>query len=211
MRSIRRSTTLLVVAGLAVFIVGCGDDEKTTDLHSKDQLLGALLTVDDVAFIPGLPDDFDADTKWVEAPKSPREGILDPILCNEAGTPSALTLPQAQVELAGINLMEVLLSSSNAGKLFDELVAAYATCGADSSLAYEQLAGAPAAGDESQSYRCKLGLVTIARFGNDLLILRWMVQFDTDLAIPYYPQMVTTVADKITALSGKDARTTVTT
>ena len=57
-------------------------------------------------------------------------------------------------------------------ELFDELVAAYAACDADSSLPYAALADAPVIGDESESYRCELGLATIARFGNDVLILR---------------------------------------
>jgi hypothetical protein len=137
----------------------------------------------------------------VEAPVAPWDGTLDPVLCAEAGTPEVLTLPQAQAELAGINLMQVLVSSSDAADLFDELAAAYAACGNDSSLPYVPLADAPVIGDESESYRCELGLATIARFGTDILILRWMVQADTDLAIPFYPEMLNTTAAKITAMN----------
>ncbi len=63
--------------------------------------------------------------------------------------------------MAGINLMQVLLSSSEAGELFDELAAAYAACGADSSLEYAPLADAPTIGDESESFRCELGLAAV--------------------------------------------------
>jgi hypothetical protein len=201
MRIVGQIASVFAAAVLTIVAAGCGDDAAPADRRSAEQLLGALLTVDDVAFIPGLPEDFDDDPKWVEAPAAPWDGTLDPVLCSEAGTPSALTLPQAQTELAGINLMEVLLSSSDAGKLFDELAAAYTACDTDSSLPYAALADAPAIGDESESYRCELGLATIARFGNDVLILRWMVQADTDLAIPYYPEMLNTIAAKITALN----------
>jgi hypothetical protein len=201
MRIVGRIARAWAVGVLAVVAAGCGDDAATPDLHSSEELLGALLTVEDVGFIPDLPEDFDDDPRWVAAPIAPWDGTLDPVLCAEAGIPSALMLPQAQTELAGINLMEVLLSSSEAGKLFDELAAAYTACDADSTLEYAPLVDAPAIGDESESYRCELGLATIARFGDDILMLRWMVQADTDLAIPYYPQMLATTAAKITALS----------
>ncbi len=52
-----------------------------------------------------------------------------------------------------------------------------------------------------QIFVAKNGLATIARFGNDIMILRWMVQADTDLAIPYYPQMLTAAAAKIRLLA----------
>lgn len=201
MRIVLQITGAFAVAVLTVVAAGCGDDTATTDLHSLEQLLGALLTVDDVGFIPDLPEEFDDDPKWVEAPIAPWEGTLDPVLCTEAGTPAALTPPQAQTELAGITLMQVLLSSSEAGELFDDLAAAYAACDADSSLEHAPLADVPAIGDESESYRGDLSLATIARLCNDALILRWMVQADTDLAIPYYPQMLNTTASKITALN----------
>lgn len=198
MRSIHHLTTLLAVAGLAMFTIGCGDEAPT--VHTPEELLDALLTVDDVAFIPA---DWQENTREVvEAPEAPFDGTLDPYLCSEAGIPAALTLPQAQVELTGADLMEILLGSKDAASLYEELDAAYQACGAGTSLVYEPLEGVPSVGDESASYVSDLGFVTIARVGTDLMVLKWLIQGDVDEGMPYYPQLVTTAADKVTALSG---------
>lgn len=54
-------------------------------------------------------------------------------------------------------------------------------------------------GDVSASFSSELGFVTIARFGNTVMILKWMVADFADQAIEYYPQIVTAAADKIAA------------
>jgi hypothetical protein len=197
MKTIRRLVLGAAVVGLAVLATGCGDDEST-DLHTNDELVGALLTVDDVAFIPA---EWEENTRaFVESPTPPYEGTLDPYLCAEAGTPAMLTMPQAQLELTGGSVMETLLSSTDAEALYDELDAAYQACGAGTSPAYEPLDGVPAVGDESASYRSDLGVVTIARFGTDLMVLKWWVGDYFDEAIDSYPQLVTTAADRVTDL-----------
>lgn len=198
MRPYRFLAMLLAMGGLAVLSVGCGDDEPAT--HTTDQLLGALLTVDDVTYIPGMDSVEENMRAVVENPAPPWENTLDPYLCTEAGTPMVLTLPQAQLELTGVSVMETLVASKDAEGLYSELDAAYKACGAASSLAYEPLAGVPSVGDESASYRSELGVVTIARFGTDLMVLKWMVGDYWDQAGQYYEQMVTTAAKHVTDL-----------
>jgi hypothetical protein len=97
-----------------MFTAGCGDDEP--DVHSTTQLLGALLTVDDVKFIPTASEE---NTRAVvEGPNLPADGNLDPYLCSEAGIPMILTLPQAQLELTGSSVMEILVASKDAKGMY---------------------------------------------------------------------------------------------
>jgi hypothetical protein len=183
---------------IALGAVACGDDDEATPVHTPDELLGALLTLDDVAFIPA---DWEENARAVvERPTPPYEGTLDPYLCSEAGTPALLTMPQAQLELTGGSVMEVLVAADDAGTLFQELDAAYGACDADSSVPYEPLSGIPSVGDESASYRTESGVVTIARFGTDLMILKWWAgEFYDDVA-GYYPELVTTAAARVSGL-----------
>jgi hypothetical protein len=178
-------------------LTACDDDEPQSRIDTQ-QLVSALVTIDDVSFVPL---DWEENTRAVvEAPVAPFDGTLDPYLCSEAGVPSALLLPQAQLELTGGGLMEILLVSDDATALYDELAAAYSSCGETSSLAYAPLAGVPAVGDESDSFSSELGFVTIARFGDTLMIVKWMVGENTEEAMEYYPQLVTTAVGKIAEL-----------
>jgi hypothetical protein len=197
MRTLCRLCVLLGLTGLVMVAAGCADDEP--DVHSADQLRGALLTVEDVTFIPA--ESQENMRAVVKAPTPPFDGTLDPYLCSEAGVPMAATLPQAQLELTGSSVMEILLASKDAEGLYNELDAAYQACGAGTSLVYEPLADMPSVGDQSASYRSELGVVTIARFGTDLMVLKWWVGEFFDQAIELYPQLVTTAAERLTALS----------
>jgi hypothetical protein len=58
----------------------------------------------------------------------------------------------------------------------------------------------PSVGDASASYRGELGVVTIARFGTDVMLLKWMVGENFDQGIQYYPQLVTTAAERVNSL-----------
>ncbi len=196
MSTLRRVCALFALTGLTVFAGGCGDDEP--DVHNADLLLGALLTVEDVTFIPTESQENMRDV--VAAPAAPFDGTLDPYLCSEAGVPMALTLPQAQLELTGSSVMEILLASKDATGLYSELDGAYQACGAGTSLVYQPVADVPSVGDQSASYRSELGVVTIARFGTDLMVLKWWVGDSLDEAIGLYPQLVTTAAGRVTDL-----------
>jgi hypothetical protein len=112
----------------------------------------------------------------------------------------AIILRQAQLELTGSSVMETLLASKDAKGIYSELDAAYKACGAGTSLVYEPLADVPSVGDVSASYRSELGVVTIARFGTDLMVLKWMVGNSFDQAIALYPQLVTAAAARVTDL-----------
>jgi hypothetical protein len=183
-------------ATLAFVGAACGDDdESATAVHTAEELTGALLTIEDVSFIPA---DWEENARGVvERPAPPYEGTLDPYLCAEAGTPALLTMPQAQLELTGGSVMEVLVATEDAERLYEELDAAYQACGADSSLPYEPLSGVPSPGDAAASYRSDLGVVTIARFGTDVMILKWWVGEYYDEAESYYPDLVTVAADRV--------------
>lgn len=196
MSALSRLSSLVALSGLLAFAGGCGDDEP--NVHTADQLVDALLTVEDVAFIPTESEE---NTRAVvEAPTPPFDGTLDPYLCSEAGVPMAVTLPQAQLELTGSSVMEILLASKDAEGLYHELDAAYQACGAGTSLVYEPLADVISVGDQSASYRSELGVVTIARFGTDLMVLKWWVGEYFDQLIELYPQLVTAAAERVTAL-----------
>lgn len=73
-------------------------------------------------------------------------------------------------------------------------------CIAGTSTAYTPLDSAPTAGDESASYRTKQGVVTIARFDKDLMILKWWVGDYWDKVSNYYSPLVSAAAKKVTDL-----------
>lgn len=193
----RRLTTTFAALGLLVVAQGCSDDDGAV-VHSPAALRDALLTVDDVVFIPA---EWEENMRLVvEDPSPPWENVLDPYLCTEAGTPAALTLDQAQLELTGGSVMETLLSSEDADDLYDELNDAYLACDETSSLPYSVLNDGPAVGDESATYRSSLGVVTVARFGTDLMILKWWIGDFFDQTIQYYPDLVAAAATKVRAI-----------
>lgn len=193
--SIRLATALW----FAVTLAACADDESGIT-HSPDELLGVALTVDDMSFAPSDWEFEENMRKVIEAPTPPWDGTLDPYLCSGAAIPPVLLLDQVQVELTGGSVMQVLVSTDDAEQQFDLLDDAYQSCESDSSLAYEPLTGVPALGDESVSYRSRLGALTIARFGNDLMILKWWVGEYFDDVSSYYDDLVNVAATRLETL-----------
>ena len=195
-RLFRIAACLATVAGLASAMTACGDDDGTS-LPSDNKVLGALLSVDDLGF---LPDEWEFEENMrtmVDSPVAPWENTLDPYLCAEADVPAALTRKQAQLELTGASVMEIIIPARDANDLYDDFTTAYAQCGATSSLPYVSLAGVPAVGDESMSYQSSLGVVTIARFDTQLMVLKWWVGDYWSQVSQYYPQLITAAADKL--------------
>lgn len=184
---------------LVAMLAACGDDQSGS-MHTPDELLGVALTVDDMSFAPSDWEWEENMRKVIEAPTPPWDGTLDPYLCSGATIPAVLLLDQVQVELTGGSVMEVLVSTDDAEKQFDLLDDAYQSCGPESSLVYEPLADVPAVGDESVSYRSRLGALTIARFGNDLMILKWWVGEYFDDVSSYYDDLVAVAASRVESL-----------
>lgn len=191
---------MVAVVSLLTGLGACSDDDKGATIHSGTQLLPALLTVDDLSFFPSEWQWEENMRKVIPNPTPPWENTLDPYLCPEAGTPAILTKEQAQLELTGGSVMEILVSADNAPDLYSELDAAYGKCPTGASTAYTSLADPPKVGDESASYRTERGVVTIARFGKDVMILKWWVGKYFDQVSSYYPNLVTTAADKVDTL-----------
>lgn len=194
MRS-RTLTHMLAALALTIGLVSCSDSNSS--VHSSTEMQSVLLEVKDLSFFP-------SEWQWEENMRkvipAPVENTLDPYLCPEAGTPKALTTEQAQLELTGGSVMEILLSSKDAKSMYSELKDAYGKCIAGTSTAYTPLESAPTAGDESASYRTKQGVVTIARFDKDLMIFKWWVGDYWPQVSKYYPTLVATAAKKITDL-----------
>ena len=190
----------IAVAGLSMGATACSDNGGT--VHTGTELLPALLSVSDMPTqIASQPVEWNENMrKVIAAPTAPWENTLDPYLCSEAGTPAALTKEQAQLELTGGSVMEILLSDSKSADLYKELKDAYGKCTGTTTPAYTALTGATEVGDESASYKSTQGVVTIARFGKDIMILKWWVGSFYDQAASYYPGIVTKAADKVEAL-----------
>lgn len=192
----------LLVAGAAMVMAmgmpSCGDNGSST--HTSDEMLSSLLSVSDLSFFPAEWEFEENMRIVVPSPAPPWENTLDPYLCPEAGTPVALTMEQAQLELTGGSVMEILLSAKNAKSLYSELNDAYGKCVAGTSTAYTALPNPPTVGDESASYKTERGVVTIARFGTDLMILKWWVGKYYDQVSSYYPTLVTAAAEKVAKL-----------
>lgn len=191
-----RMLTGLACMGLALGLSACGDD--SAKVHTSSDLLPALLTVEDVASIPLEWEE--NMRKVIPNPTPPWENTLDPYLCTEAGTPAVLTKEQAQLELTGGSVMETLVSSKEAKDLYTELEGAYQKCITGTSLVYAPLVGAPDVGDESATFKSDLGVVTLARFGNDLMILKWWVGAYYDQVSTYLPTLITKASNKVQAL-----------
>lgn len=194
--------TLLIafgMVGLVVGATGCGDSAK---VHTSSEMLTALLSVSDMPKELGsTPVEWNENMrKVITAPAAPWENTLDPYLCAEAGTPAALTKEQAQLELTGGSLMEILLSASDAKDLYKGLNDGYKKCIAGTTPTYTALTTGPSVGDESATYKSTQGVVTIARFGKDLMILKWWVGSYYDQVATYYPGIVTDAAKKVEAL-----------
>lgn len=185
---------LAVIIGMA----SCGDSNSS--VHSSTEMKSALLEVKDLNFFPSEWEWEENMRKVIDNPVAPWENTLDPYLCPEAGTPKALTAEQAQLELTGGSVMEILLSSKDAKDMYTELNDAYGKCVTGTSTSYTALVSAPAVGDESASYRTKRGVVTIARFDKDLMILKWWVGDYWDKVSNYYSPLVSAAAKKVTDL-----------
>jgi hypothetical protein len=197
MRS-RTLTHTLAALTLAVGLVACS--ESKSSVHSSTEMQSALLEVKDLSFFPSEWQWEENMRKVIPTPVAPWENTLDPYLCPEAGTPKVLTTEQAQLELTGGSVMEILLSSKDAKTLYGELKDAYGKCIAGTSTAYTPLDSAPTAGDESASYRTQRGVVTIARFDKDLMILKWWVGDYWPQVNKYYPNLVAAATKKVTDL-----------
>lgn len=187
---------LLVLSALALTVASCGGGAPT---RSTDELLPALLTVSEMpAELASQPVEwYENMRKEIDNPSPPWEDTLDPYLCPDAGTPTALTKPQVQLELTGGSIMEILLSSKGAEALYSELEDAYGKCDSPNDPAYVPLTGIDAVGDESASFRSDRGVVTIARFGNDIMILKWWVGDFYEQVAADYPDIVATAAAKV--------------
>lgn len=195
-KSLRIAACLATVVGLAGTMTACGDDNSTA-LPSDNKVLSALLSVDDLDFLPAEWEFEENMRTMVDSPVAPWENTLDPYLCAEADVPAALTRKQAQLELTGGSVMEIIIPARDAADLYDDFAAAYAQCDSASTLPYASLNGVPAVGDESMSYQSSLGVVTIARFDTQLMIFKWWVGEYWSQVSQYYPQLVTAAADKL--------------
>lgn len=190
---------VIAMAGLTLGITACGDSAK---VHTSSQMLSALLSVSDMPKeLASTPVEwYENMRKVITAPAAPWENTLDPYLCAEAGTPAALTKEQAQLELTGGSVMQILLSSSDAKALYKGLDDGYKKCVAGTTPAYTALTTGPDVGDESATYKTDQGVVTIARFGKDVMILKWWVGSFYSQVAADYPGIVTKAADKVEAL-----------
>lgn len=189
----------IALAGLALGVTACADSAK---VHTSSQMLSALLSVSDMPKeLASTPVEwYENMRKVITAPAAPWENTLDPYLCSEAGTPAALTKEQAQLELTGGSVMQILLSSSDAKSLYKGLDDGYKKCVAGTTPTYTALATGPDVGDESATYKTDQGVVTIARFGKDVMILKWWVGSFYDQVAADYPGIVKKAADKVEAL-----------
>lgn len=196
----KRWIAALCCTALVMGVTACSNTSGT--VHASNDLLPALLSVGDMPTeMASTPVEWTENMrKVIPNPTPPWENTLDPYLCTEAGTPTALTKEQAQLELTGGSVMEILLSDSKAKDLYIGLDDAYKKCTGTTTPAYSTLTGAPMVGDESASYKTAQGVVTIARFGKDIMILKWWVGSFYDQVASYYPGIVTKAADKVDAL-----------
>ena len=193
---------LIAIAGIACLtfgLVSCGDNAK---VHTANELLPALLTVSDMpAELNSTPVEWHENMRTVITnPSAPWENTLDPYLCSEAGTPAALTKQQAQLELTGGSVMEILLSSSDAKNLYSELDDAYKKCAGTTTLAYVALPNFDVVGDESATFKSAKGVVTITRVGHDIMILKWWVGEYYEQVADDYPGIVDKAVEKLKAL-----------
>lgn len=196
MRS-RRPTPFHITCSLGatacLAFAGCASDATPAPtVHGPEQLLGALLTVADVG-----PDWTQNGRLVISAPTAPFDDQLDFTPCPKAAVPQFTADPQAQVELMGPEdgsgrpvWQEAASSASDADVLFDDAVASYVSCApggpaaTDGTWTGTRVAAAAVLGDESATFRMTLAssdpdaqltaMVTIARSGNDLVVLRQM-------------------------------------
>lgn len=185
---------MLVFGGAACAVLaGCASDAAPAPtVHAPDQLLATLLTVADVGA------DWTQNGRLViSAPVAPFDDQLDFTPCPKAAVPQFTADPQAQVELMGPEegagrpvWQEAASSATDADVLFDDAVAAYVSCApggpaaTDGTWTGTRVAAAGVLGDESATFRMILAssdpdaqltaMVTIARTGNDLVVLRQM-------------------------------------
>jgi len=228
-RSLPIRSLLLRLAVLAVVpIVGwalagcCSDPPEAIVPHTPDQLLPGLLTVDDVGA------DWTQNGRLViAAPVAPFDEQLDFTPCPKASVPQFTADPQAQVELMGPAdgvgrpaWQQAALGATDADVLFDDAVASYTSClpggsaADDSSWTGTRVAAARVLGDESATFRMQLtsdvddnvltAMVTIARTGTDLVVLR---QLDVhpagtaDIALADHERVTAVAIQRIAALA----------
>lgn len=189
------------IASLMFSVSGCGHQVRDV-VHSPSELLPALLTVSDMPTeLASTPVEwYENMRKVISDPAPPWENTLDPYLCDEAGVPAALTHDQVQLELTGGSIMEILLSADNAIDLYRELKDAYITCAGDTTPSYTRLEDIEEVGNESVTYKSADGIVTIAVFENNIMILKWWVGEFYDRVAGDYPGIVATAASKVEAL-----------
>lgn len=197
-----RRKTLMSTIGLTGLLLGMSACGGGTSTHTASELLPALLTVGDLpAELNGTPVEwYENMRKVITSPAPPWENTLDPYLCAEAGTPAILAKDQAQLELTGGSIMQILVSSKDAKDLYIELDDAYKTCDGTATPSYAELIDFEEVGDESSTYKSGQGVVTIARVGNDIMILKWWVGEFYDQVADSYPGIVDTAIGKIESL-----------
>ena len=190
--------------------------------HTPEELLPALLTVDDVG------------AEWTQngrlviaAPAPPFDEQLDFTPCPKATVPQLTADPQAEVELMGPSngvgrptWQQAALAATDADMLFDDAVATYTSClpggsAADpSSWTGTRIAAARVLGDESATFRMQLAsevddnvltaMVTIVRSGTDLVVLRQLLVHPSgsgDIVLADHERVTALAVQRIAALA----------